>query len=1311
MNKNENTEVITDEIQDKMQKETGLYLLELPTGSSKSYSTFVACDKYLLRGTPGDKAGENPAVKNKRPILFLTPQKKNLKFDKICQIYQSLSAEEPEAAKKRFEEESLQLRKKYSYLKKWLCGEKSADFIASLPEKITDAGIFIKLCSLLQEAEAPEGQSSLKDEQIENELDACEMQFRLFLRKDACQRLLDQNETVLLQDANQDDFHAHDYMLENIERLDKICPWIRPLYPGTFAHTKRLICMSFHKFIYGNTSIIPGMRNFMEIFSENPIIIIDEVDSTHEIYEDYLIKEAISHRGDIVRLFERVRQGLRTIPNRSYRLRNVIKSDYKPFLEQAERIYKKYHLDRDLKYEEMQKAALFGVTTSLHFTIGKYYSYMEPDEDQHNMRIHLVDSQAYKAFKERHAASGEPCLYPAAMLMDIQLFFNRLYANAWKWAEVYAHNRNAEDKEKYQQARAAADEEALRKLPHPDAYSIKNAILTIYDGLGISQELRQEDREALIPSFDAKPVHLAKNSWEQIMQSFRPYDYFRSGYSLIELINRDSFRERTLLRYFAKQGTGEGKLEELAKQTMVIGISATAAVANLANYHIPFLRDNLKDSFYPMSEKLTKQLASFYQSMQQAYDQHHIKIKTQTLLQGMEACSLSTQMDVYKYFTHLYRDEEHAEEVSHMVCSKALEGCVDADSGDSNANYIWKRYCSIAEAMAQFYRSPSSHAWLFLNYCLLKENNPKFDFDVIRGMQMAFDREYPKRRVELHVLSSSEDKKNGFEQKMQEIRDDLAKGIDVLVFSSYASVGTGIDIDYESNHYQQDYSDYFEEDPNKEQDARHGRRDFDGFVLGEITHLLTPVDEYYQSKDEFTRHKMLSNFLTLHTIDQLKYQECRDAVRCILDPEQNNGKLTLMKLSRKLKKQPYVAGRVKYLLMQALGRGNRAFVKNHTIHIFCHENNLAYLLRAEPDISSDIRTPEWQALCQMAEDMAPMLPKKKAELSIQFINTCHRADDVIRHLLSYTFHPNMVWTKDKRDDYELLGDFVLRFPTFDSVEEILNCPAYAHCQKEQKEALANFASVYLYADEKLNNYKYILDMRDNPCPYPETMTKKEAMKLYQRQLDEETTPAEHIVSDVRANLQFLFRQLPELRTYMADKGYATSFKKAHYILPPVLFINFYLGRLGELVGSWILEHFANLKLRELDNEDYELFDRLLPSGEPIDFKHWRILTGARYMDRDDLYNKVEGKIQQMRERKENQGIEHAYIIRLCQTEEDDALFNLSQGEPYKEDITGKIISIPYLVNHDGVNFAAIKKILANESQHGQNEEDEEDDND
>ena len=221
------TKAITRELHEMLQKESGLHLLNLPTGASKTYSMYQAIAQYLCADDG----------KSKHPILFLTPQKKNLKQDSQKETYLKAFPGTRQEAETSFKADFLFLDNKKSYLDRYLMdkGKAGENFRKSLPESIRKAKAYDELRAALDACQGwernrlPSNATSAMQrmnaeygEKVQQELVKCEKMFRYLVRKIVFQTL---------SGTAEDEMDEHDrgrqgqYLYEHINEIPERCPW------------------------------------------------------------------------------------------------------------------------------------------------------------------------------------------------------------------------------------------------------------------------------------------------------------------------------------------------------------------------------------------------------------------------------------------------------------------------------------------------------------------------------------------------------------------------------------------------------------------------------------------------------------------------------------------------------------------------------------------------------------------------------------------------------------------------------------------------------------------------------------------------------------------------------------------------------------------------------------------------------------------------------------------------------------------------------------------------------------------------------
>jgi hypothetical protein len=1304
------TKAMTEELYAMMRKRTGLYILDPPTGSSKSHSMYQAIARYLV----------DTEMKG-RPILFLTPQKKNLDWEKQKTMYLDFFPEDREAAAKRFDAAFQWLDNKMAYLS-LLSEQQEGNILDEIPADVKATEEFDQLQKALhcqQELQGPgliAARSASVQEQLEsmlrNKVDAAEFSFRKKLKHMLEEKWgIQWNRTAAEEKALSSQKGAH---AMSLQMLKKKAPWLQKLYPGTFLLDKKLIFMSFDKFCYGNITLASALRDFWTLFDDKekkedpPILIIDELDSTHPVCENFLLTQAMSQRQDLIHVFDTLHRRMAAqeyLPKHITELKSVKSGQYSmdKLLAKADDIYKEYNLNLDLKYDGADEASLF--SSSYYFTTGHSYSYMKADHERNNMLIHIVDYAAYEKFRKQREQDGEDCLYPTWLIRALWRFVIRFRSCLYQWALEYKEDRDKEARKKFQEERAAA--KYPRDANHPHALLLEDACRSILDALRISAPLQQN---ILMPQPEQMQLRYhrkssKKNPLRDLKEHISVQPYFSAGYQLTTFLNAYSHYERTKISFFSKPCAAEGFLCHLAKRFMVIGLSATARVPSLSNYFLPYLQESLTDSFYPMSEGLRQSLRTFYDALAASYQKNQIHIHTKKLCDTIENQIPEDQNPVEweRFLRKFYQTKESEgirEALAREICA-VIDACGGMNS--EGCSYIVHRYVEMLDGLHDFYQAPTSHAWLYLNTILPHDKDPRFDEALLKKFKEGFDAEFPARTVEFYVLRSKGQDGTSFTEARNKIRKALKGGLDVIVFSAYNSVGVGIDLDYDSTFHQEDFVDVYPDDPHIQKDARHRRRDFDGFVLGDINYLLENVFEFEQEKDaqqkEWRRHRLLSTILALEEMDQITYWEGNKAIRDLLETKMLSP--LLGKRFQEFQNRPYVMGQVQYKLIQALGRGNRAFCKNRNIYIVLSRKNMESLRKAESAPVDMIHTPEWSRLLQFVsqyDEIEQLREKQQREHEDRAaVNHCYCEETILREMLSFSFIKDMAWTDDMRHIYELLGRMVMCFPTFDDIEIVIE---RMHLDEEDAALVRQFSRGYINFGKKLDAYQYL---RSNQSKRIYPFCGKNVQKARQAMYDRGDATLGRVSAE-EARLTFLFQRVPGLKAYFEEMGFATSFKRAQYLMCPTLFTNFYKGRLGEIAGTWILKNYGHIEVNPItENSYYEFFDAMIEDGySMIDFKNWKLFTGMYYVNRSQFYNKVQEKLERIQDLHPGMGM-RAYIIRLCQTSDDDALLKEESLLPLPEDVGKNIETITNLVNENGVNMEALYKIKQLEAQRGEKE--------
>ena len=307
--------------------DTGLLLLDMPTGTGKTYNVLQFIKSYLRQN-------------HDKRIFFVTTLKKNLD-DPYNELLDDLK-EEPdlrdtvfrvlsnkEHAIKKFEEIKKNIRiKEIRFSKEF----KSFDALISAGVNNPDAYVDI------------------------------EEKFRYLIRKTLSSKFRTKQEKL------------------NAIKNDKDWKWVGELYPVVFSEEKRVFFITMKKLIYPFDTIIEkSVRLYETSFFKNSIVFMDEFDATKKDVQDMIVQNGLSKGIDYIDLFRNIKICLDhhdSIPSNIWdNVEN--KPSHKHALEKNIEIFnnitKEHHLlqhHKSLGFEE-NRDVLFSDFTHSNYTTGE----------------------------------------------------------------------------------------------------------------------------------------------------------------------------------------------------------------------------------------------------------------------------------------------------------------------------------------------------------------------------------------------------------------------------------------------------------------------------------------------------------------------------------------------------------------------------------------------------------------------------------------------------------------------------------------------------------------------------------------------------------------------------------------------------------------------------------------------------------------------------------------------------------------------------------------------------------------------------
>ena len=475
-------------------------------------------------------------------------------------------------------------------------------------------------------------------------------------------------------------------------------------------------------------------------------------------------------------------------------------------------------------------------------------------------------------------------------------------------------------------------------------------------------------------------------------------------------------------------------------------------------------------------------------------------------------------------------------------------------------------------------------------------------------------------------------KGDNFEQDKEELQQRLSSGEKIFVMSSYQTIGAGQNLQYKIPEGRK----VVQLGEFTKSDKRFLYKDFDALYLGNITNMT--VNTYQDEK--ITSHdllQMLFQIEELYENGEMNYSEKDQMLKLAFRSYTGSDQFTLNKLY-KLKSVVVQASR---MVLQAVGRMCRTFVKSPEIYLFVESELLEKLYVGE--LKKRILPPEMKAIVDMRESLGKdYLPEENFML-----NKAEKISSVglwtIRRMLAKD------WTAESMQLWEQLRMLVLQYPTASTYDWQNN----EYLQK-----------LYITSGEKRNQYIYsqYSDFNDVTIDFGnDKVAFRNSKRAKIKGNSDEVVIYE--MSEIESGLPAILRY-PGMKAHFEEMGYALKFEMNEYLLSPVLFHNIYKGALGEVAGKFILNRELGIELSPITEPEYfEFFDYKLSADVYVDFKNWKF---TYVQDREEIRKDILRKLDAI-------GAKRVYII------------NVVSDKNYKPSsiVDQRLVEIPMLIREDG----------------------------
>lgn len=545
-------------------KNTGLLLIDMPTGSGKTYSVL----EFIVQNY-------NKPEFAKKKIFFITTLKKNLPTAELKEKFKDYGKEGD------FDRVFLQIRSNEESILENL----TENLEETIPDSITSLQEYKLLknqCSLLKKLSGVGKEALSKDFRYSTE--------PKFRRK--------------IQGMLKRTFPEKQARLRAV-KSDNNWTWLGKLYPIVFTREKQIYFLSIDKFLVKNTPIIEPSYEFINSdLIENAIIFIDEFDATKDTILKHIINNGLNNRIDFLDLFKSIHSAFRinefhkdllTPSKTSFEYstgQSSIGNRFAEIREKADFIFKKYKLQYSPRTEDAQQeqGKNFLFQDYRYFSIlddNKKFVTIEPDNKSNVNRIRFVDKKPSK--KEKNI---QPLLH------DVKRFMSQFQRTIGQLSTNYRILKKERDN-----ASEMTQEEAIHSVL--DLFNLKEAhhdyLLTQIMNRSVSKSAKLD-----LVNVD-NSVHT---------KGFRYYAF-----------EDDSKHDmQSVVRLCEFSSTPEKYLLQCCKKAKVIGISATATLKSvLGNYDLRFLRSQLGNDMEYLPEMAKERIKNECKDNWEGYNKVNIQ--------------------------------------------------------------------------------------------------------------------------------------------------------------------------------------------------------------------------------------------------------------------------------------------------------------------------------------------------------------------------------------------------------------------------------------------------------------------------------------------------------------------------------------------------------------------------------------------------------------------------------------------------------------------------------------------------------------
>ena len=772
--------------------------------------------------------------------------------------------------------------------------------------------------------------------------------------------------------------------------------WLRILYPATELEKYKILLMSTDKFFSPiDTFYRLPFYFYNDGIIKKSLIFIDEFDATKNILVKHIIDDGIKLSIDIISLFLSIYHVLlntnfpKNIFNttktyeenrKSDKSQNHIKNIIDKNIECFETVYKKYHMSYLLKSDENKKDKAFlfsdGNTIEVIRDKVKKKFYLYHDEKASINRV-TTDKNIKKRFN----------------LKDVILEIKKAIDYFTNGIEMIAKNYK----------------DVKNESPLADYYTIEESIDSVVSIFNINDDMR----DFIVTSLNNI------NMYGYLVINSSP-SFINQGFMFLEIEDSNYHDFQSRIRLYQFSTTPENIMINLAKSSLIVGMSATASLNTIiGNYDIAYIKKKLNNNFIVFNDKEFQILRSMFEKTQRDYLNKKAQVKT-IIIDDYKV--LKNTDSINELLLFLVGDERYLDNV---------------ELNDINVYQLYN-ILKLAKVYVLFEKEEHQKSIVcFLN--ALPGYDKDFDLNILNQVLNDAAKHHNFKLYQKFVVNSVD-----FDRMLDETHEKIYQNERVMLITTYQTIGTGKNIQFDLKDFMID-SIISNEEINKQD------KDFDSIYLQTPSNLVQ-----YIRTDSDTPYEDLARFLFhqeyLYRNKSIQYYQFKKNIENGFRKVFYGDKY--LKISNKNKDLTYHTAQV---IIQAIGRicRSRNINKETTIYI-----DKEIVLRVQ-----DIK-----------DDLSKRLLNHKfiSVLNTKYEDNIHDLDDFSSknkkahskiNMFAYQLRKN----KKINHEWNRLRDFALKNPTANNVPDEYKKYYYEFDRK--------VASYTYKMDNKKNITRLLLDTR------------------------------------------------------------------------------------------------------------------------------------------------------------------------------------------------------------------------------------------